>query len=106
MDPIPCSADAATTAPYAKNQTSNWRLDLGAELTRDGVSFRVWAPERKTVEVILESDGRTVALEPQSDGYFSARIAGPGAGCLYRYRLDGQVICPDPCSRFQPEGPH
>jgi maltooligosyltrehalose trehalohydrolase len=108
MDPTPSSSGAATetTDPYAKSQTSDWRLDLGAEPTHDGVSFRVWAPQRKTVEVILESEGRTIALEPQSDGYFSAMIRGLGAGCLYRYRLDGQVICPDPCSRFQPKGPH
>jgi maltooligosyltrehalose trehalohydrolase len=108
MDPTPSSSAAATesTTPYAQNQRSKWRLDLGADLTHEGVSFRVWAPEKKTVEVILENDGRSVALEPQSDGYFSAMTGGLGAGCLYRYRLDGQVVCADPCSRFQPEGPH
>jgi maltooligosyltrehalose trehalohydrolase len=27
-------------------------------------------------------------------------------GDSYRFRLDGQKSCPDPASRFQPEGPH
>ena len=27
-------------------------------------------------------------------------------GMTYQYRLEGTQLCPDPCSRFQPEGPH
>lgn len=80
-----------------------------------GVHFRVWAPRRRSVEIVLESeDGGSserqtgsVRLEPQEDGYFSGHVAEATAGLLYRYRLDGTADrYPDPASRFQPQGPH
>jgi maltooligosyltrehalose trehalohydrolase len=85
------------------------RLAIGAEvLPNGGTHFRVWAPERRRVEVVLEGKTRTwtVALEAEESGYFSG-IAKADPGTRYRYRLDGgQDLYPDPASRFQPEGPH
>jgi maltooligosyltrehalose trehalohydrolase len=69
------------------------------------VSFRVWAPRRKRVEVVLES-GAATNLHPESGGYFSAVLAQAGDGARYRFRLDGGEAFPDPASRSQPEGPH
>ena len=82
------------------------RAKLGAQTLPEGIRFRVWAPKRRSVEVVLEPDGRRVALERDGDGFFSGLVAGLGAGALYRYRLDADGPFPDPCSRFQPEGPH
>ena len=86
------------------------RLPVGAEvLPGGGVHFRVWAPRRRTVEAVLESEGRAaVGLEPEDGGYFSALAERARAGTLYRFRLDGDdsYLYPDPASRFQPEGPH
>jgi maltooligosyltrehalose trehalohydrolase len=79
------------------------RLPIGAEVTPEGVHFRVWAPARKRVEVVLED---AAELEPEEDGYFSGLVPGAGAGALYRLRLDGGDAFPDPASRFQPQGPH
>jgi maltooligosyltrehalose trehalohydrolase len=80
---------------------------LGAEPVGDGVRFRVWAPAASRVELVIESPAPVVhALAPEPGGYFAASIPGVGAGCRYRYRLDGSGPFPDPCSRFQPEGPH
>jgi maltooligosyltrehalose trehalohydrolase len=89
---------------------------VGAEiLPEGGVHFRVWAPRRKRVEVVLEdgpgavpgSTGPAVELEPEAGGYFAGRVTGAGDGTLYRFRLDGEEkLLPDPASRFQPEGPH
>jgi maltooligosyltrehalose trehalohydrolase len=73
-------------------------------ITTEGVHFRVWAPRRKKVEVVLDSG--TIELEAEGDGYFSGLAEGIGAGALYRYRLDGGDAFPDPASRFQPQGPH
>ncbi len=83
------------------------RLPVGAEVLPDGgVHFRVWAPRRKKVEVVLKGGG-TVPLAPEGKGYYSGHIPGAGAGTLYRYRLDGAgPPYPDPASRFQPDGPH
>jgi maltooligosyltrehalose trehalohydrolase len=76
------------------------RLPIGAEVTPEGVHFRVWAPKRKKVEAA--TDTGSFELEAEGDGYFS----GIGSGTLYKYRLDGGDSFPDPASRFQPQGPH
>jgi maltooligosyltrehalose trehalohydrolase len=83
---------------------------LGAWVAGDGVGFRVWAPRRTRVELVLE-DGRgdssePLALERDPEGYWSMRVPGVGAGALYRFRLDGEGPYPDPASRFQPRGVH
>src|SRR5207237_1966140 len=82
------------------------RFPVGAEPVAGGVNFRVWAPRRKQVELVLEGS-HAVALERESDGYFSAFVEFARPGALYRFRLDhGDRLVPDPASRFQPEGPH
>lgn len=82
------------------------RYPIGAELLPEGgAHFRVWAPGRRSVAVVLE-DGSEHRLSSEPGGYFSGRIAGAGAGTLYRYRLDDDGPWPDPASRFQPDGPH
>ena len=88
------------------------RLPVGAEIAPDGgVHFRVWAPKRRRVDVVLEGPARAPArahpLEPEEDGYFSALVPEASAGTRYRFRLDGQAnLHPDPVSRFQPGGVH
>ena len=83
----------------------HWRLGLGAEVQEGGVWFRVWAPKQRRVEVVIEGEA-PFRLEPEGAGYFSGRVPGIGAGARYRYRLGDKKEYPDPCSRFQPEGPH
>jgi maltooligosyltrehalose trehalohydrolase len=83
------------------------KLPVGAEITPDGVHFRVWAPRSQKVSVQLISSGGTksVPLEPEAGGYFSGFVAEARANMLYKYQLDAGEF-PDPASRFQPEGPH
>jgi maltooligosyltrehalose trehalohydrolase len=83
------------------------RLPVGAEVVPGrGVHFRVWAPIRKAVEVVL-GDGRTFPLAAEPGGYFSGLVEGIGDGARYRLRLDGgDFLYPDPAARFSPEGPH
>src|SRR5512146_3313470 len=81
------------------------RLPIGAEPQPGGSAhFRVWAPKRSRVEVLLDS-GDAFPLGREESGYHSG-TAPVAAGALYRYRLDGQDAFPDPASRFQPNGPH
>ncbi|MFO0930662.1 MAG: malto-oligosyltrehalose trehalohydrolase, partial [Gemmataceae bacterium] len=83
------------------------RLPVGAEVTEEGVHFRVWAPARQRVEVQLESaPGGCHSLQPEGNGYYSGLVAGLTAGARYRYKLDGGGAFPDPASRYQPDGPH
>jgi len=87
---------------------SRFKPTLGALYQGEGRTwFRVWAPERQTVEVALETPQgpRGLPLQKGKAGHFEGvQAAEPGA--RYRYRLDGGEAFPDPCSRFQPDGPH
>jgi maltooligosyltrehalose trehalohydrolase len=79
---------------------------IGADCTGDGLtSFRVWAPNAASVELVIER-GPTLPLQAEDAGYFSG-TAPVGAGARYRFRLNGSdTLYPDPASRFQPDGPH
>lgn len=81
-------------------------MTLGAQAEPGGVRFRVWAPKRARVDVVLEGDGRSFPLTKDRDGYFSGHVPIATTGMTYRYRLDNGDAYPDPCSRFQPSGPH
>jgi maltooligosyltrehalose trehalohydrolase len=87
---------------------SEFRLSLGASHLGDGKTrFRVWAPDRRLVDVVIEQGPERTAVPMSRDaqGYFEVvHPASPGQ--RYRFRLDGGEAFPDPCSRFQPEGPH
>jgi maltooligosyltrehalose trehalohydrolase len=84
------------------------RIAFGAEVTTDGVHFRVWAPRRKTVDVQLEAGAAAGAhpLKPEASGFFAGFVPRATACDRYRYRLDGDKAFPDPASRYQPDGPH
>jgi len=83
-------------------------IDLGATCLRDGsCQFRVWAPLAQEVEIhIVAPQERTPSLVRDEQGYHHAIVEAVGPGSLYLYRLDGQRECPDPASRFQPQGVH
>lgn len=82
---------------------------IGAELTAQGVSFRVFASNCKVVEVVLESPSsipQSFALTSEKNGYYSGVFPPFNENDLYRFRLNGQKdLYPDPASRFQPTGP-
>ncbi|MGZ5013641.1 MAG: malto-oligosyltrehalose trehalohydrolase [Methylobacter sp.] len=92
------------------------RFPVGVERLEKGMHFRVWAPERKTVKLIMSSKSEDLAhvppsieveLQAEGNGYFSALLPDVGVGTLYRYLLDDDPQSyPDPASRFQPQGPH
>ncbi len=93
------------------NKSPRRRLPVGAEVLPDaGAHFRVWAPKRRSVAVVLQhgtAQGKEVALLAEGNGYFSGAVSVAGPDALYSYRLDGEVkLLPDPVSRFQPQGPH
>lgn len=81
----------------------------GAEITSSGVSYRTWAPQKKSVSIVVfDTEGRELrelALKREPSGYSSVLDPESAAGALYKYRLDGHAF-PDPASRFQPQGVH
>jgi maltooligosyltrehalose trehalohydrolase len=87
------------------------KYPIGAEVSRAGTHFRVWAPKRKRVDVVLLSGPGApgcVALKPEPEGYFSGLVPAARSATRYRFRLDGNDAWsfPDPASRYQPDGPH
>lgn len=89
------------------------RRRVGAEVQPSGgVHFRVWAPRRRRVAVVLadrqpQQSFALTAEDRANTGYFSGLIAAAGAGARYGFRLDeDEQFYPDPASRFQPAGPH
>lgn len=87
--------------------TLEWTPTLGAWIDPNGTHFRVWAPEVRLIELVLEaSPKRPLPMNKEADGYHVLHVPKMGAGTLYRYRVDGQGPFPDPASRFQPQGVH
>jgi maltooligosyltrehalose trehalohydrolase len=82
--------------------------NLGAVYLGDGrCSFTVWAPLVEQVSVkILSPQEKVYRLAKDKRGYHQATVEGVDPGSLYLYRLGGGKECPDPASRFQPQGVH
>ena len=99
-------AEASRAAAANENEQdapdSGW---LGARPVAHATWFRVYAPQWADVAVVVEDGGGTHRLAPAGDGYWSGCVEGVGPGALYRYALEREAY-PDPCSRFQPRGPH
>jgi maltooligosyltrehalose trehalohydrolase len=78
---------------------------LGASIHGDGVTFRVWAPRCRSVDLVVE--GRPPErLREVADGVRELTVMGLRAATRYQYRLDGERYRPDPVSRWQREGVH
>jgi malto-oligosyltrehalose trehalohydrolase len=76
-------------------------MPFGAEVQAGGgVRFRLWAPGAKSVDLAFA--GRTIPMKG-ADGWFDHFEPQAGPGTLYRYRIDGELLVPDPASRFQPQ---
>lgn len=85
-------------------------LKIGAEFANGNVQFRVWAPDKENITVIIEDDkGEKISsypLQKNGTGFFAGEFAAVKAGDFYKYQIDGKGDAfPDPASRYQPQGP-
>jgi maltooligosyltrehalose trehalohydrolase len=69
-----------------------------------GVTFRLWAPAARGVELIL-GNART-AMAAVADGWFELTAPEARPGDFYRFRIDDEIDVPDPASAFQPQDAH
>jgi maltooligosyltrehalose trehalohydrolase len=74
-------------------------LNLGAVFEPAATGFRLWAPEARSVDLVL-AGGAIMPMQREADGVFSRRVQLP-AGTGYRYRIDEKLMVPDPASRGQ-----
>jgi maltooligosyltrehalose trehalohydrolase len=75
------------------------RTRFGAELTEAGVTFRLWAPAARRVDLLL---GTAHSMQMLPGGWHEISIPRAEAGTLYKFGIDGELNVPDPASAFQP----
>src|SRR5690349_6917414 len=81
-------------------------MPFGAECLREGVRFRLWAPQATQVNLLLNDRGIDLPMSCAGEGWFELTTPHAHAGTRYQFRInDGQLV-PDPASRFQSEGVH
>jgi maltooligosyltrehalose trehalohydrolase len=85
-------------------------MPFGARPDPEGVTFRLWAPAARQADVVVDSAAgqqtRPQAARRGEEGWWECRLPGAGPGTRYRWRIDGDLLVPDPASRQNPEGPH
>lgn len=83
-------------------------LKMGASIINGGVSFRVFAYNRKRVALVVHRNGReeVFPMTEEEPHLYSTVLEGAGPGLLYKFRLDDEGDFPDPYSHYQPEGVH
>jgi maltooligosyltrehalose trehalohydrolase len=86
------------------------RMPFGTRLDAGGVNFRLWAPAAQSAELALypavDGPAQPHTAEADKDGWWECAVAGARAGMHYQWRIDGDLLVPDPASRQNPGGPH
>ncbi|WP_336486120.1 malto-oligosyltrehalose trehalohydrolase [Methylobacterium nigriterrae] len=76
-------------------------MAFGSEIVDGGVRFALWAPTAR--DVVLVVDGVDHAAPEAGEGWRKATVPGAKAASRYGFRIDGDLVVPDPASRFQPD---
>lgn len=93
------------TPSYMPTGRHKHTMPFGAELLADGnVLFRLWAPAASTVDLCLGNGDDSQDLhpmEPLHGGWFERKVSDVEIGSLYRFRINSDLLVPDPASRAQ-----
>jgi maltooligosyltrehalose trehalohydrolase len=75
-------------------------VHYGAAMTTpDRAAFRLWAPDARAVELLLED--QLLPMRREDGGDFTLADVPARAGMRYRYRIDHDYLVADPASRAQ-----
>src|SRR5215831_1537491 len=99
----PAGRGAAPGGSRVRGSEMNDAGLFGPRLGPDGVTFRLWAPAARRVELLLD---RAHEMPRDADGWYELSVPGVGAGTLYKFAIDGELEVPDPASAFQPSDVH
>lgn len=66
------------------------------------VTFRLWAPAARNVQLILNG---ALTMRRKGD-WFTLNVPNAGPGTQYRFRVDDEIEIADPASHFQPKDVH
>ncbi|HUR90802.1 MAG TPA: malto-oligosyltrehalose trehalohydrolase [Ramlibacter sp.] len=78
-------------------------------LAGGGVLFRLWAPAATQAEIATypSAGGTNPVFHPaecDAQGWWECTVEEATAGTLYQWRIDGELLVPDPASRQNPMG--
>ena len=76
---------------------------FGPLIADGGVTFRLWAPAAKSVQLVTY---RTAPMDARPGSWFELTVPHARAGAHYKFRIDDEIDVPDPASRFQPDDAH
>ncbi|GAB3327014.1 malto-oligosyltrehalose trehalohydrolase [Larkinella ripae] len=80
---------------------------LGLTFQKNGnAHLSVWAPKAKTVDLVPEHQTAPIPLEKHLLGYWKTTTDRLKPGDRYQFRLNGDLLRPDPASLSQPTGVH
>ncbi len=95
-----------TLSPHAQVRRQH-QMRFGPEFLPDNqIRFRLWAPSVDHVALKLEDCPEEFPMERHPDGWFTLETDQVGPGSLYRFRINGDLLIPDPASRYQPQDVH
>src|SRR5207237_7452059 len=82
-------AGGATQYPCLCRTRMTALAQFGPRLTPSGVTFRLWAPAARKVELMLD---RAYPMQHCGEGWHELAIASAGASTatLYKFRIDGE----------------
>lgn len=80
------------------------RMPFGSQLAAGGVRFRLWAPSAQQVALCL--DDAELPMSAAGAGWFGLDVASAGPGSRYRFRIDSELLVPDPASRYNLDDVH
>lgn len=88
-------------------------MPFGAACQPDGsVRFRLWAPAARSVEIcIRRTPAQThspqhLPMQKTGAGWYEIVTDAAASGSQYQFRINEQLVVPDPASRFQPADVH
>lgn len=81
-------------------------MPFGAQMTDDGVRFRLWAPSCARAGLKLDDESRLRPMHALEGGWHELVLPGVRAGARYRFQVNDGFLVPDPASRFNPDDVH
>lgn len=81
-------------------------VKLGHYYDLDKSFFKIFAPNKKSVVIEIDTYNTKIKLNKIEDGYWIGSCNKLPEGVLYWVNVDGERSFPDPTSRYQPFGVH
>ena len=78
------------------------RWTHGPSFEEGGIRFRLWAPGKSRIDLVIDGQVEPFAMTAARSGFFETVVQGLGSGARYRFALSSGRQVPDPASRFQP----